>query len=109
MNPETERERLKEFVAAVSEWVEEVSTINESLPARQRLSSHIFFWDLLEVRQLKRMFERHIQNPDVIGIIEMLTRFFPPNSLLPDPDAFKSRPGTIPPSRKCFERLYGFR
>ena len=32
---------------------------------------------MLEVRQLKRMFERHMQNPDVIELIEVLTRFFP--------------------------------
>lgn len=95
MNPETERERLKEFATVVSEWLEEVSTVNTGLPARDRLSSHIFFWDMLEVRQLKRMFERHMQNPDVIELIEALTRFFPPDSLLPDPDAFKSQPGTI--------------
>lgn len=95
MNPETERERLKEFATVVSEWLEEVSTVNTGLPARDRLSSHIFFWDMLEVRQLKRMFERHMQNPDVIELIEVLTRFFPPDSLLPDPDAFKSQPGTI--------------
>lgn len=95
MNPETERERLKEFAVVISEWLEEVSSVNENLPARERLSSHIFFWDMLEVRQLKRMFERHMQNPDVIELIETLTRFFPPDSLLPDPDAFKSQPGTI--------------
>ncbi|MDS0025801.1 MULTISPECIES: hypothetical protein [Gammaproteobacteria] len=95
MNPETERERLKEFATVVSEWLDEVSTVNTGLPARDRLSSHIFFWDMLEMRQLKRMFERHMQNPDVIELIEILTRFFPPDSLLPDPDAFKSQPGTI--------------
>ncbi|RUQ27889.1 MAG: hypothetical protein EKK68_15345 [Candidatus Competibacteraceae bacterium] len=95
MNPETERERLKEFATVVSEWLDEVSAVNTGLPARDRLSSHIFFWDMLEVRQLKRMFERHMQNPDVIELIEILTRFFPPDSLLPDPDAFKSQPGTI--------------
>lgn len=95
MNPETERERLKEFATVVSEWLEEVSTVNANLPARDRLSSHIFFWDSLEVRQLKRMFERHMQHPDVIELIELLTRFFPPDSLLPDPDAFRSQPGTI--------------
>ncbi len=95
MNPETERERLKEFASVVSDWMEEVSTVNTNLSARDGLSSHIFFWDMLEVRQLKRMFERHMQNPDVIELIEMLSRFFPPDSRLPDPDAFKSQPGTI--------------
>ena len=95
MNPETERERLKEFAGVVSEWMDEVSAVNSSLPARERISSHVFFWDMLEVRQLKRMFERHMQHPDVVELIEMLTRFFPPDSLLPDPDAFRSQPGTI--------------
>ncbi|MDD3523351.1 MAG: hypothetical protein PHQ41_01485 [Candidatus Cloacimonetes bacterium] len=95
MNPETERERLKEFASVVSEWLEQVSTLNKSLPIKDRLSSHIFFWDMLEVRQLKRMFERHMKHPDVINLIEVLIRFFPPDRLLPDPDAFKSQPGTI--------------
>ena len=95
MNPETERERLKEFVGVVSEWLEEVSTANADLAAKEHLSSHIFFWDMLEVRQLKRMFERHMHHPDVINLIELLVRFFPPESVLPDPDAFKSQPGTI--------------
>lgn len=105
MNPETERERLKEFAGVVSEWMEEVSTINAGLPANQRLSSHIFFWDLLEVRQLKRMLERHMQHPDVIELIETLIRFFPPDTLLPDPDAFKSQPGTI--VKEVLRVLYG--
>lgn len=95
MNPETERERLKEFATVVTGWLEEVSTLNTSLPSHNRLSSHIFFWDMLEVRQLKRMLERHMQNPDVVELIEVIIRFFPPDSQLPDPDAFNSQPGTI--------------
>lgn len=95
MNPETERQRLKEFVTVISEWLLEVSETNSILPAREQLSSHIFFWDSLELRQLKRMIERHMQHPDIIELIEVLTRFFPPDSLLPDPEAFKSQPGTI--------------
>ena len=95
MNPETERERLKEFVTVVSEWLEEVSEANNDLPARDRLSSHFFVWDMLQVRQLKRMFKRHMHHSDVIDLIEVLTRFFPPDSMLPDPDAFKSQPGTV--------------
>ena len=77
MNPETERARLVEFITLVSGWLEDVSTANDGLPADQRVSSHIFFWDLLEVRQLRRVFERHMNHPDVVDLIELLIRLFP--------------------------------
>jgi DNA replication ATP-dependent helicase Dna2 len=95
MNPDTERARLVEFVTLVSAWLEEVSDTNNGLPAAQRVSSHIFFWDLLEVRQIRRMFERHMNHPEVVDLIELLIRLFPPNQVLPDPDIFKSQPGTV--------------
>lgn len=95
MNPATERERLKEFTTVVAGWLEEVSRINTGLPARERLSSHIFFWDTLELRQLKRMFERHMDHPDVLDLLDVLVRFFPPDNVLPDLDAFISQPGTV--------------
>src|SRR5262249_37641354 len=95
MNPDTERARLVEFVTLVTGWLEEISTANAHLPAAQRLSSHIFVWDMLEMRQLRRMFERHMQHPDVVELIELLIRLFPPDAVLPDPDLFKSQPGTV--------------
>jgi DNA replication ATP-dependent helicase Dna2 len=94
MNPDTERARLVEFVDLVSSWLKEVSYTNSRLPA-DRVSSHIFFWDMLEVRQLRRMFERHMNHPGLVNLIELLIRLFPPDQVLPDPDLFKSQPGTI--------------
>jgi hypothetical protein len=95
MNPETERARLIEFVTLVTSWLEDISTTNAHLPAAQRVSSHIFVWDMLEMRQVRRMFERHMQHPDVVELIELLIRLFPPDTVLPDPDLFKSQPGTV--------------
>ena len=95
MNPETERARLVEFVTLVTGWLEEIATTNAHLPAAQRVSSHVFVWDMLEMRQLRRMFERHMQHPDVVEVIELLLRLFPPDTVLPDPDLFKSQPGTV--------------
>lgn len=95
MNPETERARLVEFVTLVSRWLEEVSDTNRNFAAADRASSHIFFWDMLEVRQLRRMFERHMNHPDVVDLIEILIRLFPPDHVLPDPDLFRSQPGTV--------------
>lgn len=95
MNPDTEHARLIEFVTLVSSWLQELSDENTRRPSNQQLSSHIFFWDRLEARQLRRMFERHMNHPDVVGLIELLIRLFPPDNLLPDPDLFRSQPGTI--------------
>lgn len=95
MNPDTERGRLKEFIEMVAGWLLEVSDENRHLPKNRQLSSHIFFWDMLEVRQLRRMFARHMNHPDVVDLIELLIRLFPPDDFLPDPDLFKSQPGTV--------------
>jgi len=95
MNPDTERARLVEFITLVSGWLEEVSDTNRNLSAADRVSSHIFFWDMLEVRQLRRMFERHMNHPEVVELIELLIRLFPPEQDLPDPELFRSQPGTI--------------
>jgi hypothetical protein len=95
MNPDTERARLVEFVTLVSRWLNEISDTNTRLPNKDRASSHIFFWDMLEIRQLRRMFERHMNHPELVDLIELLVRLFPPDDVLPDPDSFKSQPGTI--------------
>jgi hypothetical protein len=106
LNPATERARLIEFVGLVSGWLQEAHAENERIRDERRQRSerdsdygkvrtHIFFWDMLEVRQLRRMFERHMEHPDVVGLIELLVRLFPPESVLPDPEAFRSQPGTV--------------
>lgn len=94
LNTDTERRRLTDFVALVTGWLEEVSRANQALPARERMSAHVFFWDHLEIRQLRRMIERHMGHEDVVGLIELLVRMFPPDRVLPDPDLFRSQPGT---------------
>lgn len=106
MSADTERARLVEFVQLVSRWLQEAHLENEKIHNERKargerdsdfgkLSAHIFFWDGLEVKQLKRMFERHMENPQVVDMIELLIRMFPPDSILPDPDMFKSQPGTV--------------
>ena len=105
LNPSTERARLIEFVQLVTKWLEEISIYNTTVPNRERKSAHIFFWDTLEVRQLRRVFERHMRHPDVVELIEILIRMFPPNGHLPDPDFFKSQPGSV--VKEVVKRLVG--
>ena len=116
LNPETERARLVEFADLVGGWLLEAHDDNEALRAARhargerdrehgKASAHVFFWDPLEVTQLRRMVERHMLHPDVIGVVELLARLFPPEGVLPDPTAFKSQPGTV--VKEVVKRLVG--
>lgn len=106
LNPETERARLVEFVDLVTNWLLEAHDANERIRAERRAngvrdsafgkaSAHVFFWDGLEVTQLRRMIERHMHHPTVVGVVELLARLFPPEEILPDPTTFRSQPGTV--------------
>lgn len=105
LNPDTERARLVEFTKLVTGWLDEAHRANEKIredrQARKERDSefgkvqvHVFFWDTLELRQIRRMFERHMTHPDVIELVELLVRLFPPEHVLPDPDYYKAQPGT---------------
>lgn len=105
MNTDSERERLVEVIECVSNWLEEVSAYNQNAPRDKKLKAHIFFWDGLEIKQLKRMIERHLEHPSVVEKVELLLRLFPPDNSLPDPEMFKSQPGTI--VKEVFRTLFG--
>ena len=116
LNPETERARLVEFAGVIGEWLLEAHEENERIQAERRergvrdsdfgkVSAHVFFWDTLEITQLRRMVERHMLHPDVIEVVELLARLFPPQGELPDPTTFKSQPGTV--VKEVVKRLVG--
>ena len=116
LNPETERARLVEFSGVIAEWLLEAHEQNERIRAERRergvrdsdfgkVSAHVFFWDTLEITQLRRMVERHMLHPDVIEVVELLARLFPPQGELPDPTTFKSQPGTV--VKEVVKRLVG--
>lgn len=107
LNPDTERNRLLEFIELVSSWYFEVNDDNEAIRRQNRAeygrdspkgkkTAHAFFWSQLEATQFLRMIERHMHHPDVIDKIELLIRLFPPENILPvDVETYKSQPGTI--------------
>jgi hypothetical protein len=46
-----------------------------------------------------------MNHPDVVELLELLTRLFPPDNLLPDPELFRSQPGTV--VKEAFRLLVG--
>ena len=116
LNPDVERARLVEFLNLVMRWLTEAHDYNVRLHAQRRAAGerdrpqgkvrvHFFVWDTNELRQLRRMLERHMQHEDVVGLVEVLVRMFPPEKHLPDPTAFRSQPGTA--VKEVFKQLVG--
>ncbi len=105
-NAEHEKRRLIEFLDLVSGWLNQVSQDNEEVTRRNRANSgrdsdfgkkklHFFIWSKLEIKQFLRMLERHLIDKDVLDRAETLINMFPPESFLPDPDFYKTQPGTV--------------
>ncbi|MDQ3816753.1 MAG: hypothetical protein M3362_03550 [Acidobacteriota bacterium] len=101
-----ERARLLEFTNVVTRWLIEADEANKKIKAERiargekdtdfgKVTVHIYFWYAMEVKQLREMLERHMHHPDVTEVVELLLRMFPPESTMPDPDYYKSIPGTI--------------
>lgn len=105
-NPEVERKRLIELIQTIADWIYMANDDNLEIKEQRKAQgirdsksgkarAHIFFWNSTEITQLKRMLERHMDNPDMIESLNLLLDLFPPNNYLPDPDYFESQPGTI--------------
>lgn len=105
LNTDPEKKRFMEFTELITGWLQSASDYNAAHHKDDQVSVHIFFWDGLEVKQLGRMFRRHISDAEVAEKTELLLRFFPPDDILPDPDVFKSQPGTI--VKEVFRTMFG--
>jgi hypothetical protein len=106
MTPETEGERLADFIQCVCGWLMEAHKFNRGADKDARKArAQVFVWEPGEIRQLKRMLQRHMDAPGMTEAIQLLLRLFPPDDVLPDPDAFKSQPYTV--VKEAFRQLVG--
>jgi hypothetical protein len=64
--------------------------------AQQRL--HFYIYDSLDLLALKGLIERHLfdqRQPELLAELSSLVRLFPPESVLPDAETFRTIPATI--------------
>ena len=120
MDTRHERQRLLEFLRRINGWLNEANDTNRRIVEERKslgqttrqanrdfgkVTVHFFFWDKLELTHLKRVIRRHLNHPEVRQELELLARMFPPDDVLPDPDAFKAQPGTV--LKEVMVRLVG--
>lgn len=64
---------------------------------RRQKRLHFYVYDHFDLTVLKRLVERHLfaGDPELMGELFTLVRLFPPESVLPDADTFRTLPGTV--------------
>ncbi len=90
-------ERIFENSSEKTVFIDFLKYINRIIVASidQGQSLHFYFWDALELKQLKRMMKRYFQDETVISEIDKLIQFYAPEGNLENPDIFETIPGTI--------------
>jgi hypothetical protein len=64
---------------------------------RRQKRLHFYVYDGFDLTVLKHLVERHLfaGEPELMGELFTLVRLFPPESVLPDADTFRTLPGTV--------------
>lgn len=64
---------------------------------RRQKRLHFYVYDGFDLTVLKRLVERHLfaGEPELMAELFALVRLFPPESVLPDADTFRTLPGTV--------------
>lgn len=92
------REGLKEAVKLADKNLKQARRQAEWTKKTRQKQLHFYVYDHLDLLVLKQLVERHLfdsEPPELLAEIKNLVRLFPPESVLPDADTFRSVPGTI--------------
>ncbi len=93
-----EREALKQAIEDCKAAIKVAK--KEASSQRWRLSKrlHVYVYDGLDLLVLKECLERHLLSDEPAGLLDevrRLIRIFPPESVLPDANAYRTVPGTV--------------
>lgn len=92
-----ERERLADVEKVAKAALKQAENEAWYQNRRRQKRLHFYVYDGFDLTIIKRMVARHLFSPDPELLAELFTlvRLFPPESILPDADSFRSIPGTV--------------
>ncbi len=92
-----EREQLDAAIKAAKAALKEAGQAAWRDTRRRQKRLHFYLYEGYDLTVLKRLVERHLfsAEPELLSELYTLVRLFPPESVLPDADSFRSIPGTI--------------
>jgi len=92
-----ERTRLETAEKEAKLALREAESTAKRENRRRQKRLHFYVYDGLDLTVLKRLVERHLfaGDPELMSELFTLVRLFPPESVLPDADTFRTLPGTV--------------
>lgn len=93
-----EREQLQQAIKDSKTAQKEARREASSQRWRLYKRLHIYVYDSLDLTVLKECLERHLLSDEPQGLLDevrRLIRIFPPESVLPDSDTYRTVPGTV--------------
>jgi hypothetical protein len=102
-NPEAkalrdQRDALALLVKAAEKALKEAQSKAAWELRRQQKRLHFYIYDSLDLLTLKGLVERHLfdsEPPELLAELSNLIRLFPPESVLPDAETFRTIPATV--------------
>ena len=91
------RQQLQADEKAAKATLKEAEYVARRDNRRRQKSLHFYVFDGFDLTVLKKLVERHLfgAEPALLAELYTLVRLFPPESVLPDADSFRTIPGTI--------------
>ncbi len=93
-----ERDALKAAEKKARQAVKETERSIAWERRKKQKCLHFYVYDTLDLLVLQKLLERHLLTEDIPELqdeIKTLVRLFPPASVLPDAETFRSMPGTV--------------
>ena len=92
-----QRDDLKAARKAAEKALKEAQGVAWRDNRKRQKTLHFYVFDGFDLTVLKKLVERHLFGaaPELLAELYTLVRLFPPESVLPDADSFRSIPGTI--------------
>lgn len=93
-----QREALRQRVEAAKRAAKDARTNFFKAQRRAQKRLHFYLYDTLDALVLKSLIERHLfdtEPPELLAELGNLVRLFPPESVLPDADTFRTIPATV--------------
>ncbi len=92
-----QRDDLKAAKKAAEKAMKEAQSAAWRDNRKRQKTLHFYVFDGFDLTVLKKLVERHLFGaaPELLAELYTLVRLFPPESVLPDADSFRSIPGTV--------------
>lgn len=93
-----ERDVFLNFLIKINKWINEFLKKNkevQGIDQRNLKSIHFYFWNQIEITQLRRMLLRHLNDIKIKKELSLLISLYPAEGHKDNPNLYETQPGTV--------------